>query len=99
MERRDGERSPVKEPIRKPWIWVVMVVITLAGIPWYLPKERIGIVLLGVPYWVLISGALVMLLCVYVSWLCFTQWDIIEAEEERGYANEVKDSSPEDGEE
>ncbi len=85
---------PTKEPIRKPWIWVVMVFITLAAIPWYLPKDTIGLVLLGVPYWVLISVALILLLCAYVSWLCFTQWDVVEAEEE--HSGRVDDTARED---
>lgn len=90
---------PTKEPIRKPWIWLLMSLITLAAIPWYLPKETIGFVLLGVPYWVLISVALILLLCGYVSWLCFTQWDLVEAEEERASSEEAEDTSPRAGEE
>jgi type VI protein secretion system component VasK len=72
-----------KEPIRKPWIWIVLAVIMLAAIPWYLPQATIGLVLLGVPYWMLISVAVTLVMCGYVSWLCFTQWDVVEAEEER----------------
>lgn len=72
-----------KEPIRKPWIWVLTVLILLASIPWYLPKGSIGFVLLGVPYWMLISVAFTLIMCGYVSWLCFTQWDVVEAEEEQ----------------
>ena len=72
-----------KEPIRKPWIWVLTVLILLASIPWYLPKGSIGFVLLGLPYWMLISVAFTLIMCGYVSWLCFTQWDVVEAEEEQ----------------
>ena len=71
----------IKEPIRKPWIWVALVFVMLAAIPWYLPKGTMGFVLLGVPYWMFISVAFTLLMCAYVSWLCFTQWDLVEAEE------------------
>jgi hypothetical protein len=85
---------PTKEPIQKPWIWVVMVFIILAGIPWYLPKGTIGFVLLGVPYWMFISVAFSLLLCVYLSWLCFTQWNLVEAEEEIDHADRSEDTVP-----
>lgn len=88
------DRRPTKEPISKPWIWILMVLITLAAIPWYLPKETIGFAVFGVPYWVLISVALILVLCGYVSWLCFTQWDLVEAEEERASSGEAKDGRP-----
>ena len=83
-----------REPIRKPGIWVVLVLITLAAIPWYLPKGTLGFVLLGVPYWMLISVAFTLLLCGYVSWLCFTQWDVVEEEEERGYSGRAENTNP-----
>ena len=74
---------PLREPVRKPWIWIVLTVIMLAAIPWYLPQGSIGFTLLGVPAWMLISVAVTLLMCGFVSWLCFTQWDVVEAEEER----------------
>lgn len=82
----DGATStrPVREPVRKPWIWMVLAVIMLAAIPWYLPQATIGFTLLGVPYWMLISVAVTLLMCAYVSWLCFAQWDVVEDAEERG---------------
>jgi len=88
-----------KEPIRKPWIWVLTVLILLASIPWYLPKGSIGFVLLGVPYWMLISVAFTLIMCGYVSWLCFTQWDVVEAEEEEARSARAPDTDPESVEE
>ena len=90
---------PTKEPVRKPWIWVVMVFIMLAAIPWYLPKGTIGFTVLGLPYWMLISVAFTLLMCAYVSWLCFTQWDVVEAEEERGASGRAQSIDSESGEE
>ncbi|HZH98162.1 MAG TPA: hypothetical protein VEX38_04260 [Fimbriimonadaceae bacterium] len=88
---------PKKEPIRKPWIWVVMALIMLAAIPWYLPAGTIGFVLLGVPYWMLISVAFSLLLCGYLCWLCFTQWDVVEEEEEGGNTDRAKNAGSEGG--
>lgn len=88
---------PTKEPIHKPWIWVVMALILLASIPWYLPKGSIGFALLGIPYWMLISIAFTLLMCGFVSWLCFTQWDVVEAEEEGDYSEVAQDTEPGSG--
>ena len=88
-----------KEPIRKPWIWVLTVLILLASIPWYLPKGSIGFVLLGLPYWMLISVAFTLIMCGYVSWLCFTQWDVVEAEEEQDRSSRAPDADTESVEE
>ena len=90
---------PTKEPIHKPWIWVVMAFIMLAAIPWYLPKGSIGFTLLGVPLWMLISVVFTLIMCGYVSWLCFTQWDVVEAEEESGYTDRAENTDSESGKE
>lgn len=82
MDRSGGGRSPVKEPIRKPWIWVVITVILLSGIPWYLPQGTVRPVLFGVPYWMFIAVASSLALCGFLSWLCLNEWDVVEAEEE-----------------
>lgn len=31
------ENRSIKEPIRKKWIWIVLVIITLGVVPWYFP--------------------------------------------------------------
>lgn len=77
------EKRPIKEPIRKGWIWIGLVLIILAGVPWYLPTGTIHPIILGFPYWALIAVVCSLLLCAYVSWLCLTQWDIVETQEER----------------
>ena len=71
-----------KEPVRKPWIWIVMAIIMLAGIPWYLPEGSLSPVILGLPYWMLISIVSSLALCGYLSWLCLNEWDVVEEEEE-----------------
>lgn len=82
MDRPGAGSSATKEPIRKPWIWILLAIIVLAGVPWYLPAGTIEPVILGVPYWLLISVFFSFVLCGYLSWLCLTQWDVVEAEEE-----------------
>jgi hypothetical protein len=86
-ERSAGERPsrnrPVKEPVRKPWIWVVMAFIILAAIPWYLPSGSVEPIVFGVPYWAVISLFFSLVLCGYLCFLCLFEWDVVEEEEER----------------
>lgn len=71
----------IKEPIRKKWIWIVLALILLAGVPWYLPTGTIEPLILGFPYWAFISIVFSVVLSAYLSWLCLTQWHIVEDEE------------------
>lgn len=73
----------MKEPVRRPWIWVVLALIVVAGVPWYLPQGTLEPLVFGVPYWLLISVFFSLVLCGYLSWLCLTQWKVVEDEEER----------------
>lgn len=84
MEDRQssGGKRPVREPVRKPWIWVVMAFIVLGAIPWYLPTGTVEPIILGVPYWAVISIFFSLALCAYLSWLCLNEWDVVEEEEE-----------------
>ncbi|MGJ9460452.1 hypothetical protein [Oceanobacillus sp. CF4.6] len=72
----------VKEPIRKKWIWVVLVLIVLGNVPWYLPVGTIEPLILGVPYWAFIIVIFSLILCGYLSWLCIKEWNIVEDIEE-----------------
>lgn len=96
MDRPGGERAPAKEPIRKPWIWVVIVIILLAGIPWYLPQGSVQPVFFGVPYWMLIAVVSSLALCGFLSWLCLNEWDVVEAEEERAVRERASGSEGEE---
>ncbi|WP_119068377.1 hypothetical protein [Rubrobacter indicoceani] len=87
MHKRPKGDRPVKEPIRKPWIWVVMAIILLAAIPWYLPGGTVSPIILGMPYWAFISLVFSLSLCAYLSWLCLYEWDVVEEEEERARAD------------
>ncbi|WP_407719708.1 hypothetical protein [Oceanobacillus kimchii] len=72
----------VKEPIRKKWIWIVMVIILLGNVPWYFSVGSYKPLILGIPYWAFIIVIFSLLLCAYLSWLCIHQWNIVEDEEE-----------------
>ncbi|WP_173916725.1 hypothetical protein [Halobacillus sp. Marseille-Q1614] len=77
----------VKEPIKKKWIWIGLALIMLAIVPWYFPKSAEVPIILGFPYWALISLFFSIVLCAYLSWLCVTQWDIVEDLEENEEIN------------
>ncbi|MBB6449997.1 hypothetical protein HNR44_001975 [Geomicrobium halophilum] len=72
----------MKEPIKKPWIWIILVLLGLFNAPWYLPEGSIEPFIFGIPYWALITIILTLFLSAYLSWLCLTQWNIVEDEEE-----------------
>lgn len=76
--------KPIKEPIRKKWIWIVLVLILLGNVPWYFPIESYEPLIFGIPYWALIIILFSLLLCGYLSWLCVKEWNIVEDEEEAG---------------
>lgn len=75
---------PVKEPIRMPWVWVGLVLLTVAGVPWYLPEGTIGPTVLGFPVWTLVAIASTLAVCGYLSWMLLRRWNLVEDEEEAG---------------
>lgn len=95
MQTRNTRQRPIKEPVKKPWIWVALALVVLAAIPWYLPVGTVAPIILGVPYWVAISVVFSLVLCGYLSWLCLNEWDVVEEEEER----ERAERAPAGGEE
>ena len=76
------DKKQIKEPIRKKWIWVVLVLILLGNVPWYFPVGTIEPFILGFPYWAFISAVFALILCGYLSWLCLHEWHIVEDIEE-----------------
>lgn len=74
--------GPVKEPIRMPWVWVGLVLLTVAGVPWYLPEGTIGPTVLGFPLWTLLAIASTLAVCGYLSWMLLRRWNLVENEEE-----------------
>lgn len=87
MVYRRPEDRPLREPIRSPWVWAVMVLIILAGVPLYLPTGAIEPVVLGIPYWMALSVFFTLLFAAFTSWLCLRWWNLAEPEEEGGTAD------------
>ncbi|MBX9389975.1 hypothetical protein ACFPZ0_21985 [Streptomonospora nanhaiensis] len=75
--------KPVREPIRKPWIWIVLALLLLAGVPLYWPPGTVEPIVLGLPLWALVTVGSSVVLSAYLSWLCLTQWSMVEEQEER----------------
>lgn len=73
----------IKEPIRKKWIWIGLVLIVLANVPWYFPVGDIYPLVFGLPYWALIILVASLVLSGYLYWVTLTQWNLVEDEEER----------------
>lgn len=85
------EKKQIKEPIRKKWIWIALLLILIGNVPWYLPIGSYEPLIFGVPYWALIILAFSLILCGFLSWVTLKEWDIVEDEEEaekRGRVNE-----------
>ncbi|MCM3122912.1 hypothetical protein QNH36_11140 [Mesobacillus sp. AQ2] len=72
----------IKEPIRKKWIWILLALNVLLVVPWYFPKGDVQPIILGFPVWAFVSLVFSLILCGYSSWLCITQWNIVEDIEE-----------------
>ena len=75
-------KREIKEPIRKKWIWIGLILLLLAIVPWYFPAAATEPYILGFPLWAFISTCFSILLSAYLSWLCVSQWNIVEDEEE-----------------
>jgi hypothetical protein len=78
----------VKEPIRKKWIWIVLFINVVLIVPWYFPKGAVEPFVLGFPLWAFISTFFTLIMGAYLSWLCISQWNIVEEEEENGKRKE-----------
>jgi hypothetical protein len=76
------KNGQIKEPIQKKWIWIVLALITLGIVPWYFPEAATEPYILGFPLWAFISTVFSIILCGYLSWLCVSEWNIVEDQEE-----------------
>lgn len=75
-------RRPLREPIRSPWVWVVMAVVILGGVPFYLPTGAVTPLVGGIPYWMVVSVAFTLAFAAFTSWLCLRWWNLVEDEEQ-----------------
>ncbi|ALM54219.1 hypothetical protein [Halomonas huangheensis] len=72
--RSSSSGVPAKEPIRKPWIWIVIALIIAVSVPWYWPPGTLTPIVMGLPLWALIAVIGSVALCAFLSWACLTQW-------------------------
>ncbi|GAB3292828.1 hypothetical protein GCM10027563_32220 [Parasphingorhabdus pacifica] len=68
--------------MRQPWLWVGVIAIILAGIPWYLPEGAITPIVLGVPLWTLSAVGSSVALCGFLHWALSRHWNLVEDDEE-----------------
>ncbi|MDA2810475.1 hypothetical protein O4J56_07485 [Nocardiopsis sp. RSe5-2] len=78
-------RAP-REPIRRPWVWIVTAVLIVGGVPWYWPPGTVHPLVLGVPLWALVSMAFTVALAAHLSHVCRTQWAMADEDEGEGGA-------------
>lgn len=69
-------KKSYKEPIQHKWIWVVLVFIALAGVPWYLPVNTIYPIILGLPYWAFISLVASIALGIFLNYVIKNCWEM-----------------------
>lgn len=88
--KREMKNGGIKEPIQKKWIWLLLLLIVLAIVPWYFPESAVEPFVLGFPLWAFLSTVFSIVLSAYLSWLCLKQWNIVEDEEEAERSEEVQ---------
>lgn len=71
-----------REPVRRPWLFVGLLVIVLVGTPVWYPTGTIEPLVFGVPYWFAISVASTLAFAAFVSWICLRHWNLVEPAEE-----------------
>jgi hypothetical protein len=89
MEEPGRRQRPLREPIHSPWVWVVMAVVILGGVPFYLPTGSVTPLVAGVPFWMVVSVAFTLAFAAFTSWLCARWWNLVEDEEENGRGAEA----------
>ncbi|MFF5986665.1 hypothetical protein [Prauserella flavalba] len=85
MDRRRSESpssTALREPIRSPWLWVSLVLVVLAGVPFYLPTGTVEPLIGGVPYWLVVSLGATLAFSAITCWACLRAWSLAEPEEE-----------------
>lgn len=72
-----------KEPIQYTWIWVVIIIISLIGVPWYLPQGTIYPIIIGLPYWAFISLVASIALGIFLNYVVKNCWDMEALKEDK----------------
>jgi hypothetical protein len=82
----DDERpeETIQEPRRHRWLWFVYLLLYAVAIPWYWPSGYRGPLILGLPLWMAVSLAAVLLLAGWTCWVIFHYWKTDEGEDSHG---------------
>lgn len=73
--------STRKEPIRKPWIWVVFGLLFVLINPWYFPASFSQPLFWGIPAWAVIIILASLALSVFCHYVLVCHWQIEDADE------------------
>ena len=64
----------VREPRKVGWVWLVYLLLYAVAIPWYWPTGYSGHPILGLPLWVAVTVAAVILLALWTSFVITQYW-------------------------
>ncbi|MBB4934506.1 hypothetical protein F4561_005326 [Lipingzhangella halophila] len=82
MRERASRAERIREPIREPLLWVVIVALIVGGSPLLWPAGTVGPTFFGIPSWLLAAVAGTVLFSFVISWACLRYWNIAEPSEE-----------------
>lgn len=71
------------EPIRSPWLWAGVIILLIAGVPWYVPGGAIEPIVMGLPLWTWTAMGATVAMCGYLHWAIVRHWKLVEDVEER----------------
>lgn len=77
-----------REPIQRPWLWVVIVLSVVVGVPLYLREGTIDPVWFGVPFWLIVVAIAAVVLSATVCLACLRLWSLAEPQETAAEAAE-----------
>ena len=86
MQNSTNRREKIKEPIRKPWLWITMMAVVVFGSPLFWTSGTIEPLVFGIPLWLLWAVGFTLAFAVVVNLACMRMWNIEEPEEERAFA-------------
>jgi hypothetical protein len=63
-----------QEPRKKGWVWLVYLVLFAIAIPWYWPPSYRGSLVAGLPMWVAVTIASIILLAGWTVFVITKYW-------------------------
>lgn len=82
MSRRPSSPPELREPIRRPRLWVALGLVIVIGIPGYWPTDGIDPLVLGLPLWFWIAVLASVAFAGTLSYACLRLWNLAEPAEE-----------------